>query len=159
MSKSYSSGYADEHVQLGQIEKENLGLSMENARLQDNELGTLTVAQRTAPMTYPPSYSSYSSSSSSSFAQNAGSIFQQPQQPQGRNFQQEFDARVRHPTDGNAARRDAKTTARDAAVPAAVWAHNPHPPYPPAAAPHVVLPPHLRTQPRGYDNGKPYLGR
>jgi hypothetical protein len=84
------------NMQLGQIERENLGLSMENARMQDAELelGTLTVAQRTAPM----------------------------------------------------------------AVPAAVMAHNP--PYRPAAAPHVVLPPHLRTQPHGYyDNGKPYSGR
>ena len=53
-------------MQLGHIEKENLGLSMEDARLQDTELGTLTVAQRTAPMAYPPSYSPYSSSSSSS---------------------------------------------------------------------------------------------
>ena len=45
----------------------------------------------------------------------AGSIFQQPQQPQGSNFQNVFDARVRYPTDGNVARRDAETTARDAA--------------------------------------------
>ena len=146
------------NMQLGQVEKENLGLSMENARLQDNELDMLTVAQRTAPMTHPPAYSSYTSSSSSS-SSSSGNIFQQPQQPQGCNFQQEFDARVRHPTDGNAARRDAKTAALGVAVPAGVWAHNPNPPHRPAAAPHVVLPPHLRTQPRGHDNGKPYSGR
>ena len=96
-----------------------------------------------------------------------GNIFKQPQQPQGSNFQQEFDARGCYPTDGNIARRDAKTTARDAAGALAQianggWAHNPHPPCPPSAAPHVVLLPHLRTQPCGYstsqswDNGKPY---
>ena len=44
------------------------------------------------------------------------------------------------------------------------WAHNPHPPRPPAAAPPVVLPPHLKTRrvwhsAMCWDNGKPYSGR